>query len=159
MKENEATRVSRLRFKTFWGNYYCDVYLTGNSMIFIRSLDKTALAATTIGGALGGMVGAGIGSAVGNAVNRSKSSDVTNTRINLGDLNEKLESTKGSFAIAHDDVQEIRMRESTYASSEIYVDILNSGTKHFWTEKNQLELLYNALITSPMLQGKIKLFK
>ncbi len=36
-------------------------------MIFIRSLDKTALAATQSGGALGGMIGAGIGSAVSNA--------------------------------------------------------------------------------------------
>lgn len=159
MNENEATRVSRLRFKTFWGTYYFDVYLTGNDMIFIRSLDKTAIAATTVGGALGGMIGAGIGSAISSAANRSKSNDVTNSRINLEDLDEKLARTKGSFAIAHDDVQEIRMRESTYASSEIYVDILNSGTKRFWTEKNQLEQLYNALITIPILQGKIKLFK
>ena len=70
MNENEATRVSRLRFKTFWGTYYFDVYLTGNDMIFIRSLDKTAIAATTVGGALGGMIGGGIGSAISSAANR-----------------------------------------------------------------------------------------
>jgi len=36
------------------------------------------------------MIGASIGSAISNAANRSKSNDVTNTRINLEDLNEKL---------------------------------------------------------------------
>jgi hypothetical protein len=118
-------------------------------MIFIKSF-KTKYSAGA-----GGHLGSSISGAISFFQDRNLKKKEEKTPFMT--LDEKLQQVKGCFAIAYEDIREIEMREGW--NSEIDVNLVSSRIEHFWTEKTQIEELYNALTKVATLQGKIKLFK
>jgi hypothetical protein len=130
-------------------NTHYDLYLTNNRMIFIKSF-KAKYGVVAVGR---------LGSVINEAISyfQGRNSKKKEEKIQKMTLDEKLQQTKGCFAIAYEDIREIEMREGEH--SEIDVNLVSSRVKHFWTEKSQIEELYSTLIKVTTLHGKIHLFK
>ncbi|MGD0071352.1 MAG: hypothetical protein ABSB71_07750 [Candidatus Bathyarchaeia archaeon] len=125
-----------------------DLYFNDKRTVFIKSF-KAHNTPVGSGGLVGGLIGAGVSEAVFHFGKRKEKKKEQETK-DLS-LDEKLQKIKGSFAIAHDDVESICVSKGQ----------LNFKAKKVWKylalNKEQFAQLSSLLPNIPLLKDKTKI--